>query len=549
MTMNLRRSVNVPIFLVITLFASLAVILAEPAFAANTCNGPGVTASQFPARAGAQSSLQVACTTNAGTKVDNITVADSSNAVWHHGAARVLPNVTLVAGATTITNAGFRPDDVRRPISGGCLKGGTFIVSVVGTTATLSQALGTPCSASSLTIEHTTSRVLTDATCTATLITSATAKFTSTDIGKSVSGGNFAIGARITAVGTAGANTTATVGATSPASGVCVDRAPAVTGYQAPMLTIGGATYAGATPIWSNDPMQLALTNTLSGNAFTCIGKTLTAGAATKAIVGTSPFNAAYAGLPVIIVGTSTVVTTVATATTTALSLVANCPAGITTSAGVANIGAPGANAPQVGNSLATLGAVLNLSPTLVATADECSRGQLEGFSVAGTWANPLSANGTARGYATVGVLGAATAPAATVGQIVFPTAVVSFASYVVPNRVGGIAVNPAGSHYEFVLPSLPTTLATCVMGSPALPSHTTAISFRITSSTLTTSPALPTGSGNPSDPAVRSLNPRTGSMAGSYRLRNGNTTVVSAGLTPCLVAVPTATATFNCGT
>src|SRR5262245_53585251 len=171
----------------IPLFASAA--------GAAACGAPG---GEFPMTPGAQSGWKIACNTAAAQKVDNDVIADSGAAYWHKGAARTAA-VTLVNGTATVTIPGLQAADVRRPISGGCLKGGTFIKSVAGTTATLSQTKpASGCAAATVTIEHTNARVLVDASCTvAGVVTSASAVFSAADVGRSVTGGPFKDGARV----------------------------------------------------------------------------------------------------------------------------------------------------------------------------------------------------------------------------------------------------------------------------------------------------------------------------------------------------------------
>jgi hypothetical protein len=253
--------------------------------------------------------------------------------------------------------------------------------------------------------------------------------------------------------------------------------------------------------------------------------------------------NANYVGLKVVAVGTATVATTVTaiTAPGTLTTAAAACPAGYSTSVGNLGVGQPGAGAPKPGNTMAQLGAILNLSPSLVSTSDDCSKNQYEGFGVIGGWANPLIATGTLLGYA------AGAHPTVSVGQILFPTAVVSFNGYIRPFRTGGQVVVPAGSHYEFEFPSLPTSLAECLTG--ANPSNPTGLSFGLAATVLTGTPALPTGSGNPGDPTVRALGPQVGANNGRWQLITNPATIVASGALPtCTIPVPTADPSFVCG-
>jgi len=104
----------------------------------------------------------------------------------------------------------------------------------------------------------------------------------------------------------------------------------------------------------------------------------------------------------------------------------------------------------------------------------------------------------------------------------------------------------PAGSHFEFVFPSLPTTLAVCLTaGNPA---NATGLAFGLAPTTLSTAPALPTGSGNPADPSIRAIGPQTGATNGAYSLKNGAAVVVTGALPTCTIPVNTAVPAFACG-
>ena len=508
----------------------------------------------FPALAPSQSGWKVACTTDALTKIDNVVFADTSTASWHHGAARTVVATLANSGTTLTVTAPLAPAagaltaaDVRRPVSGTCISGGAFITAVSGNVATLSKAnAATGCAAgTTVTIEHSTSRSIQDASCatsgTASTITSASAKFDASDIGKSVGGGPYIVGARITAVPSATTATVKLAAGTAGATAACT--APDI-------LQIGGAYYAtptAAAPSWAtNDAWSFALANnSTGGQGFTCSGTALGLTATAQALLPL--LSSQYVGLKVVVAGTTTVTSTVTAATATGLTLSAACPAGISATAGKAAVGQPGANAPRAGNTMFKMGSLLNLDPSLVTTADDCNRNTTEGFAVIGSWENPMNPAGNALGYTATAVLGAATQPAASVGQVYIPTAVVAFAGYLRPQRTGGLTVVPAGSHFEYVMPTLPTGLSVCKTAA-AVPANATALAFTFNPQVLTQSPAVPTGSGNVSDVTVRSLGPVTGNVNGAYQIKNATTVVNSGNLPVCAVAATTAAAAFNCG-
>jgi hypothetical protein len=497
-------------------------ILAAPAGAATACGAPGGI---FPATPGAQSGIKIDCTTLAGAPglVDNITVADALNGYWHHGAARTVA-VTPTASSNTITFASgdITAADIARPISGGCIGGSAFIRTVGAGTATLSVNNGASCAATTATVEYTRNRVLVDATCTTAAtgnLSSATALFTSADVNKTVSGGPFTQKAKITAVVSA---TKVTVAPAATAACTAPDT-----------ITIGAATLNGSgAVVWNTDPNTKQLQNATGAQAFTCSGSTLTPTAAAKTAGG--GVTSAYVGLKVVVTaGANTVTTKVNSATATALTLANPCPAGVTAAVGTAVIGEPGANAPHPNSAVASLSAELNLNPALVSTQDDCNKNTFEGFQVVGQWNNPGSYGGG---------LGAPTI--VSVGQISYPTAVLSFSAYIRPQPTGDALL--AGAHYEYVFPSLPTSLAVCLTaGNPANP---TALAFGINPTVLFTAPSLPTGSGNPGDPSVRAIGPQTGAFAGKYQLRLGTTVKATGALPSCTIAAPTAAPTFACG-
>ena len=149
-----------------------------------------------------------------------------------------------------------------------------------------------------------------------------------------------------------------------------------------------------------------------------------------------------------------------------------------------------------------TLGAELNLSPALVPTQDDCTDGTLEGFMVVGGWENP----GAGYGAQNSGT------PTASVGEILFPTSVISFDGWVVPHcrRREPVSYTDSNPHYTFSFPILPTGTAECT-SSPGIPLSATGLEFTMNPITYSTAPFLPTGSGNIGDPSVRTLLPTAG--------------------------------------
>jgi hypothetical protein len=547
----------------VAMAAVVPVFVASPAGAANGC-----TAGEFPSTFAAQSGLKVACHTDPGTTANHIDVHDAPNVEWHHGAAR---NVSLVGSPSSFTagsavlkfaSGTLKNTDLRRPINAFCtknatpgnnncasavakdsvFKGGTNIIALLPggctaacTSATLSQPAtltgGTGALPIIAVVEHTNNRYLHDVTCGAgtSTISSADAKFVAGDIGKGVSGGPIPSGTFITSV-------TATVATLNQAhAGGCTTAA----GQPGDQITIGGSTYVGGTPqLFNADPMAIHLSNTTGGGqGFTCTGSTLSMTAASK--LDTGGFNANYIGLSVAIKGSGVAYTNhkinaVSVAGNSSATIAPACPAGVTATTGNAGVSTKGAGAPTNGAAMMTLGAALNLNPVLVATQDDCSLNTYEGFMVVGGWTNPGSA------YA-----GNTSTPLVSVAQIIFPTSVISFNGFIVPQR-GGDAAVVGVPHYDFSFPLLPTSLAVCLSGGT--PANDVQLTLGMNPTTLAGVPFLATGSGNVGDPPTRQLLPQTGTFSWTIQLILNPATIVATDTPSCTIAAATATPGTPCG-
>lgn len=520
-----------------------ALVMASPA-SAHTCN-TGV----YPNRASSQSGLDVACLFDqSATPTLNVGVFelhDSLNAAWHRGAARTV-TVSTAAASTTITFlAGVltAANDVQRPISGVGIAGGSFIKSVAATTAVISQP-ATAAGSITLKVEHTTARVIKDATVSiaAPNINSPSACFKATDVNKSVSGGPFVAGAKITAIGALVAGC---------ASVATVVPAPTTVGTNPDSLTLGATTFlpASTTPSYTgNDTRQIAepagvtcsssvtLTGVAAGGAFAAgdVGlkvQFINSGALSSPVVAGGPWK----------------ITAVNIAGTTTATLNLACP--LNTAYTHVAIGEPGASAPRDLDHMATFAAQLNLNPALNFTSDDCNKNTYEGFELEGRYLNP----GTYLGGA---------APTRTIGQYAFPTSVLTFAAYVVPVATDTLQ---AGPHYDFVFPALPTSAAVCpiVAGTTT---NKTAVSIDFNASTpaggntitpgLNTFPAnsfSPTGSGNPTAPSGRTLDNRTSVVATTFLqkivLKNGVTVLAGQPIaTGCIISANTVAPTLTAG-
>ena len=119
----------------------------------------------------------------------------------------------------------------------------------------------------------------------------------------------------------------------------------------------------------------------------------------------------------------------------------------------------------------------------------------------------------------STGVFGAP--PDRSIAQVLFPTSVISFAGYIVPKTVAEVPAHQAVPHYDFVFPTLPTSLAVCPIIAGTTTTKT-AVTLGFWSTTLTTAPFLATGSGNPASPTVRQVGPATGLFGQKVSLYNG---------------------------
>jgi len=585
--------------------AGLIPIFASPASAANNC-GPGTgsggpvntsAGSQYPVGPGALAELKIDCHVDAAVNppADNIILHDARNGIWHHGAARtVAGTVTGTAGSRVLVLSvanSITALDLSRPISYRCQTGGAFIAGITSTTVIkISKPSKAGCSVGATTtviVEHSTNRVLHDIDCpntgaggvavlTSTVLTTTgvvgpSDQFSAADVGKSVTGGPFGGAGGGTGGGSGPTGVwrivsvsgiTATLNAAAPTACTDAEPTPGPAGVQ-DVITIGGQTYGVASDVptfkalWPSNPMTIELSNTPavsgvenSGTGFTC---TVVSGFARIALgtaaAGKIPsFSAAYTKMQVILRGSGAPPppTTVTGFVSPSLVLAATtCPAGITATAGSATIGVPNATAPVNGSPMMELNAELNLNPSLVKTQDDCTRNTIEGFEVVGMWNNPGA-------YAA----GTVAVPVST-GQIVFPTAVVSFAGNIVPRK--GATNNGdsqvTSSHFDFVFPSLPTSAAVCLT-PPTIgtPSNPTQLALAFASVTLSgdingNGPYTQTGAGNPQDATVRALDQRfSQTFNGKYELKLGASPVASGATFSCAIPASTVVPGLTCG-
>ena len=128
--------------------------------------------------------------------------------------------------------------------------------------------------------------------------------------------------------------------------------------------------------------------------------------------------------------------------------------------------------------------------------------------------------------------------PTATVGEVLFPTSVISFDGWIAPHVGTGteneLTYSDSNPHYTYAFPSLPTGTAECT-SSPGIPLSATGLEFTMNPITYSTAPFLPTGSGNIGDPSVRTLLPTAGtSVIVEQQINNTGPVRTSKNTTTC---------------
>jgi hypothetical protein len=490
----------------------------------------------YPAWPGSQSALRVACIFNHSTGgsgdfvSSTFTIHDFSNAVIHNGAARTV--TASGGGGTTITTADCRgmASWVNRGITGTNVVARTFVTSVTGGcapggTLNLNIALsGAP--AGNYLVENSNTRSVVDATVDAAApnITSATANFTAADNGLSV-GGTFIDDSACAAPATLTVltATTANIPACATVTGVSPHLAQTVT---------FGATQDGA----GTTTVGISTTRTFNDGTFGGGGTTITSTAAR--------FHVSDIGLKV--AGTGITQPCFITARTNTVATLSSACNDNTAGTKTVTIGDPTFTAPTSTDTVMTQGTQLPLNPGFVTGSRPCAEDNSAGFGIVGTWRNPGSFFSGAF----------ATQPANTkaVGQIVFATAVISYAAFVIEVPASPVGTDPliGAYHFNLVFPSVPTGLALCpsTATSPGL-----GLSIGLNATTASQA-AIPNGSGRPSTAQLRSTRAsNTGSSSTVYITDdvNGGGVKWLAGTNTsfqrqCIIPAGTPDINFQCG-
>ena len=359
--------------------------------------------------------------------------------------------------ADTLGVANFTSADVGGIVTGTNIPAYDTIASVTSpNTAVLTTKATATGTAQTLTIDAnhqvSTTREVTDAQVTSgsTTLTSASANFQASDVQLPVTGCGIPTGTYIASV--------------TDASDVVLSNAATLT---RPFAVSDGATTTSSPTV----------TSATAGFSTACD--------ADKAISGAGIPAGAY--IKTVTNATTVTISANATATATGVSL--------TESPGVtAVIGAPSPTAPANDDAVSTIGSTLTLNPTLVKGAAPCAAGEPSGETIEGGWYNPGSY------LANTLALAPADLPTDTVGEILYPTSVVSFAGYVVNEGASTPGELDTAAHTDIILPFVPTGLALC-----ATPALGIGSSFSFNGSTITQQ-KVATGVGTPGTADVRGI-------------------------------------------
>ena len=439
--------------------SALVIPLATPASALQDAATTGCDFGMFPVAAGGQSGFRVGCNFTSDKTTAVQVYHDFPTAIWHNGAARTISASTTSASKTiTAANGRFTSADVNRTVTGAGIQPYSFITSVTNaTTAVLSRTATATGTGVAVKVENSNARSVIDGQTASggSYVISAMANFNANDVGKSISGTNIPLGSTITSiVNSARANISAAATATQGSGAT---------------LTIGASQIVTSTREINDGVVPNTATAT---------------GAAKKTITSASAkFAASDVGLPVYgtcIADGSYIVSVNAVFGQAVLNQdLAGCVTPF--SARRIVIGDPTATAPANGNGMANFSSALILNPALVVGSPACSSAVVYGTSLTGSWYNPGS-------YLT-----AVRPTGATIGQIAFRTAVVTFAGYVQQVNANAAGDPQTAAHFDINFPSLPTTLALC-------PGTGTSASLVFSGSTDSAA-NVATGVGRPSTP------------------------------------------------
>jgi len=490
------------------------------------------TFGQYPNAPGGPSQLSVDCTFGNLATSSSQTIEDYPQAVWHNGAAWSV--IAHIVSGTAVVNAAAghfnAATDVNHTVTGLGIPPDTFIIQVTNATQVVLNATATATSLSKMTIDNSTTRGVTTAQTTSgsTTLTAINANFTNADVGRIVTGTDippYDTIASVTAAGVAvltapatatGVRLTITIGADEGTSTTREVTDGAVTagsnvltsasaGFQASDVQLpvtGCGIPAGAYITSVTDASHAVLSQSATVSEPLSVADGVTTSGSTTVTSASAGFSAACdldkaiagAGIPA-----GAYIKTVTNATTVVISAAATATAtgvALTESPGTTDvIGSPSATAPANGEAVSTVATTLTLNPTLVKGAPPCAAGDPSGETIEGAWYNPGSYLATPLAVAPQFL------PTNTIGQIVYPTSVVSFSAYVVNEAASTTGELDTAAHTDIIYPYIPTGLALC--SSPLLGIGS---QFSFDGSTLAQQ-KLATGQGRPNSAFVRAVN------------------------------------------
>ncbi len=522
------------------LVSGAVMALAVPVTALGVGSGPVGAAitnacsfGQYPNSPGGQSQLQVNCTfTNTGSS-SNETVEDFPQAVWHDGAAWQATGGTTTSGSptVTVTSGHFNAaTDINDTVSGTDIAPDSFVIAVNSATSiTLNHNATGSKTGVTLTINNSTTRSVTDGVTTksSTTITSATAHFTAADVGRIVTGTNLPLYDKIASVTNA---TTAVLTTAATAAGTAQsltiganEQVSSTREVTDASITSGSTTLSSASAHFQASDLQLPVTGcgiptgtyikTVTNASSVVLSQAatvtrpfavtngVTTSGSTTVTSATAGFSAACdtdKGISGTGIPAGSYIKTVTNATTITISAKATATAtgvSLTETPGATEvIGLPSATAPANDDAVSTIGTTLTLNPTLVKGVQPCAAGEPEGETIEGGWYNPGDYQANSLALAPTDL------PTDTIGEILYPTSVISFAGYVVNEAANTTGELDTAAHTDIILPFVPTGLALC--STPALGIGS---SFAFNGSTLAQQ-KVATGTGTPSTAAVRGI-------------------------------------------
>jgi hypothetical protein len=198
-------------------------------------------------------------------------------------------------------------------------------------------------------------------------------------------------------------------------------------------------------------------------------------------------------------------------------------------------VGTPSVTAPKDNDTVLNIGIQADLNPLIIPGVNRCAENKPEGFGVAGVWANPGSP-----AFVTTGFSAPPAGNFATIGQIQFKTAALTYSAYIIQRPSGD--PTKAGPHYDITFPSVPTSLGTCP-GSPV------GVSYSFTVIAVPNSQAMiPSGVGRPLTGQFRAIGPVASGTLSTTAIMKSDDPARPFTIPSTCVLNSTPAADFHCG-